>query len=130
MLSSTPMEDLKLVQGGNGGGSSTVAASRSSASTQASGLGRFSQASQVWSAVVRLLTAIASYVRLDDGIFDQIVELLVDVVPSDEKVRGALEDVNADAVWLALYERGRVRVDDIVVPAMEGVKFVGLVTVG
>ncbi|OIW33286.1 hypothetical protein CONLIGDRAFT_628166 [Coniochaeta ligniaria NRRL 30616] len=123
-LSSTPMKDLKLVQSGGDG----VVASRSAASAS-SGLGRFSQASQVWTAVVRLLTGIVSYVRLDDNIFDQILELLVDVAVVDGDVRRALEDVNADAVWLALYERGRVEVGDLTVPVMEGVHFVPLVSV-
>jgi hypothetical protein len=127
-LSSTPMDGLQLVQTG---GSHGVVASRSSTGNvpSSSSLGRFSQASQVWTAVVRLLTAIVSYVRLDDSIFDQILELLVDIAASDADVRRALEDVNADAVWLALYERGRAQVGDVAVPAMDGVRFVSLVGV-
>jgi hypothetical protein len=121
-LSSTPMEGLKLVQTG---GSEGVVASRAVGSS--SELGRFSQASQVWSAVTRLLTAIVSYVRLDDGIFDQVLELLVDVAATDDLVRSALEDVNADAVWLALYEHGRMQPRDAVVPVMAGVAFRPLV---
>ncbi|KAB5570283.1 armadillo-type protein [Coniochaeta sp. 2T2.1] len=112
MLSSTPLSDLKLVQ--ENSSSSGPVASRSTAAAPgsgSSGLGKFSRASQVWSAVVRLLTAIVSYVRLDDGIFDQILELLIDVAVVDKEVRQALEDVNADAVWLALYERGRIEVE-------------------
>lgn len=122
-LSSTPMTDLKLVQRGGDG----AVASRGIGDVS-SGLGRFSQASQIWSAVVRLLTAIVSYVRLDDNIFDQILELLVEVAVLDADVRRALEDVNADAVWFALYERGRVEVGDVSVPAMEGAHFVPLVS--
>ncbi|KAB5558437.1 armadillo-type protein [Coniochaeta sp. 2T2.1] len=131
MLSSTPLSDLKLVQ--ESSISSGSVASRSTAAAPGSGpsgLGKFSQASQVWSAVVRLLTAIVSYVRLDDGIFDQILELLIDVAVVDMGVRGALEDVNADAVWLALYERGKIEVHDIKVPVVDGVRFVPLVKFG
>lgn len=126
-VSSAPMEGLKLVQTKAADG---VVASRSGAAeASSSGLGRFSQASQVWTAVVRLLTAIVSYVRLDDQIFDQILELLVDVAVSDGEVRRALEDVNADAVWLAFYERGQADVTGVTVPVMDGVRFVPLVSV-
>ncbi|KAH8909552.1 hypothetical protein BR93DRAFT_975791 [Coniochaeta sp. PMI_546] len=123
-LSSTPMKDLQLVPSGSDG----VIASRVTGDTS-SGLGRFSQASQVWTAVVRLLTSIVSYVRLDDSIFDQILELLIDVAASMGDVRQALEDVNADAVWLALYERGLADISDITAPSMEGVHFVPLIRV-
>lgn len=128
-LSATPMEGLKLVQTTGVAESVVVPRSGGKGDAPASGLGRFSQASQVWTAVVRLLTAVVSYVRLDDTVFDQILELLVDAAVSDGDVRRALEAVNADAVWLALYERGRASVGGVTVPVMDGVRFVPLVSV-
>ena len=121
-LLSTPMDGLRMVQNSTG---ERVVASRGAVSS--TGLGRFSQASQMWAAAVRLLTAIVSYVRLDDNIFDQVLEMLVDVAAVDGDVRRALEDVNADAVWLALYERGRVRISGIALPVKDGVRFAPLV---
>ncbi|KAK3322136.1 armadillo-type protein [Apodospora peruviana] len=91
---------LSLSSGGN------------AAAASASALGRFSQASQLWDAAVELLTAMVRYVRIDDDMFDEVLELLVDVcvLPGQrgDDVREALEAINADAVWLALYKRGRV----------------------
>ncbi|KAM7197032.1 Armadillo-type fold [Naviculisporaceae sp. PSN 640] len=72
-------------------------------------LGRFSQASQLWDAAVRLVTAIVMYVRIDDDMFDEILELVVDELAENGELKGALEAVNADAVWLALYERGGLK---------------------
>jgi hypothetical protein len=82
----------------------------------------------VWAAVVELLTAIVSYVRIDDDMFDQILDLLGDVLDRNEgtTVR-ALEDINADAVWLALYDRGRVAW--VPSPVLEGVEFAQMVEV-
>lgn len=85
------------------------------------GLGRFSQASQIWDAAVELLAAIVSHVRMDDAMFDDILGLLADVIPRDDSVREALEAVNADAVWLALYERGLA--EWRATPVMEGMAF-------
>jgi hypothetical protein len=79
-----------------------------SSSSRAAALGRFAQASQVWEAVLELLAAIVSYVRVDDDMFDDILELVVDVLPQHAELKEALETVNVDAVWLALYERGMV----------------------
>ena len=76
-------------------------------SKSSSAPGRFSQAAQVWDAAVELLTAMVMYVKMDDDMFDEILELVGDVilVPGHEELRSALEAVNADAVWLAVYER-------------------------
>ncbi|KAK1835204.1 armadillo-type protein [Podospora conica] len=86
------------------------------------GLGRFAQAAQVWSAAVGLMGAIVTYVRVEDGMFDEMLELVVDVVPRNEALRGAFEVVNADAVWLAMYQRGMVEVGEGARPVMEGVR--------
>ncbi|AEO69207.1 uncharacterized protein THITE_121884 [Thermothielavioides terrestris NRRL 8126] len=72
-------------------------------------LGRFAQASLVWEAVVGLLTAVVSFVRLEDDMFDDILGIVVDVLPRHAELKEALDTVNADAVWLALFERGMVQ---------------------
>lgn len=93
-----------------------------SSRTVSSGLGRFASAAQTWSATVSLLIAIVSFVRIEDDIFEQILDLLADdVLPRNEEARRALEAVNADAVWLALYERNVV--EPRPTPTMEGVSF-------
>lgn len=90
--------------------------------TVSSGLGRFASAAQTWKATVSLLIAIVSFVRIEDDVFEQILALLADdVLPRNEEARRALEAVNADAVWLALYERNVV--EPRPAPIMEGVNF-------
>ncbi|EHA54080.1 hypothetical protein MCOR07_003032 [Pyricularia oryzae] len=89
------------------------------------GLGRFAQASQVWEATVDMLVALVSFVRLDDEVFDQILELLADELESNSVARKALEVVNADAVWLARFERGSLT-QDLSVPVMDGIRFAAL----
>lgn len=94
-----------------------------------SGLGRFASAAQVWSATASLLIAIVSFVRIEDDIFEQILDLLADdVLPRNGEARKALEVVNADAVWLALYERNVV--EPRPAPIMEGVNFARMEKVG
>ncbi|KAK4043943.1 hypothetical protein C8A01DRAFT_12522, partial [Parachaetomium inaequale] len=95
---------------------------QSSASSSSSGaLGRFAQASLVWEAVLGLLTAMVECVRMDDEMFDDILGLVVDVLPQHADLKEALETVNADAVWLALYERGMVPGREV--PVVEGFEF-------
>lgn len=101
------------------GDMSTQLVSSSKATTV--GLGRFAQAAQIWDAVVELLTAIVSYVRIDDDIYDQILEILGDKALYNEAVRNALEAVNADAVWYAMYERGSI--PWMPTPELEGIDF-------
>lgn len=84
-------------------------------------LGQHASPAKMWEAVVDLLTAIVEYVRIDDDMFDDILDILVDVMERKSEVREALEVINADAVWLARYERGRVEI--LPTPVMEGVKF-------
>lgn len=85
------------------------------------GLGRFASAAQIWEAATRLLTAVVLHVRVEDEMFDDVLALLVDRLPRDEEARRALEVVNPDAVWFALYERGAVEVREA--PVLEGVTF-------
>ncbi|KAI5928753.1 HEAT repeat protein [Camillea tinctor] len=88
-----------------------------------SGLGRFTQAAQVWDAVQELLVTIVSYIQIDDDIFDQILDLLADSLASNPDIRAALEMVDADAVWLLMYQRGMV-VAPAARPAMAGMIFI------
>ncbi|KAF9875613.1 HEAT repeat protein [Colletotrichum karsti] len=92
------------------------------------GLGRFAQAAQVWEAVVRLLVAIVSHVRIEAEIFDEFLDLLADVLDKNPEARQALEVVNADAVWFALYQRGHIQ--PLPTPQLEGHKFVPLPSLG
>ncbi|KAL2133402.1 hypothetical protein VTI74DRAFT_2445 [Chaetomium olivicolor] len=91
-------------------------------SSMGGALRRFAQASQVWEAAVGLLTAIVGYVRVEDEMFDDILGLVVDVLLRHQELREALETVNADAVWLAMYERGMVQGREAP-PAVEGFAF-------
>jgi hypothetical protein len=91
--------------------------------SSAGGLGRFSQASVVWEAALGLLTAIVGYVRVEDDMFDDILGLVVDVLPRHGELREAMETINADAVWLALYERGLVQFQGRETPVVEGFEF-------
>lgn len=92
------------------------------------GLGKFASSAQTWDAVVSLLVAIVSYVRIEDSIFEDILQLLADVLPHNVEARRALEAVNADAVWLAMYESGYIK--PLPTPAMEGFEFVPMETPG
>lgn len=122
-------------RGGSGSGTDEFQLEASSSSSSASrpvtttGLGRFASAAQTWDAVVSLLVAIVSFVRIEDDIFEQIVDLLADdVLPRNAEARRALEVVNADAVWLAMYERGFV--EPLPAPVMDGVVFTPVERVG
>ncbi|KAM7221452.1 Armadillo-type fold [Rhypophila decipiens] len=88
---------------------STTTTTTTTGGLSASSLGRFSQASQIWEAAIQLVTAMVGYVKVDDDMFDEILELVADEISQQQKneeLRGALDAVNSDAVWLALYERG------------------------
>ncbi|OAA38593.1 HEAT repeat protein [Metarhizium rileyi] len=85
-------------------------------------LGQHASAAKMWEAVVELLKAVVEYVRVGDVMFDDILDILADVMESNKEVREALEVINADAVWLARYERGRVEI--LPTPVMDGVEFV------
>ncbi|KAK4179258.1 armadillo-type protein [Triangularia setosa] len=124
--------DLGGSTAGDGGELSGMKMVSSSYSASALGgggsLGRFSQPTQLWEAALGLLTAIVSCVKVEDEMFDEILELVVDVLPGHPELKEALETVNGDAVWLGLYERGLLRGSEVPErePAMEGFGFVGL----
>lgn len=88
----------------------------------ASSLGQYSSPARIWAASVKLLTSMVSYVRIEAGMFDDILDLLSDVLEKNNEVREALEVVNADAVWLMRYERGYI--EPLPTPKAEGFTFV------
>jgi hypothetical protein len=85
------------------------------------GLGQHASPVRIWEAVVKLLTAIISYVKVEDEMFDEILDLLADVMERNQEVREALEVINADAVWAVRYERGLV--EAVPAPVLEGIVF-------
>ncbi|KAI9167495.1 TEL2-interacting protein 1 [Paramyrothecium foliicola] len=92
-----------------------------SSKTSIGGLGQHSAHKKVWEAVVKLLTAIISFVQVNEDIFESILDLLTDAMEGDVEVRSALESINADAVWLARYERGLI--GKVPTPKVEGIVF-------
>jgi hypothetical protein len=91
-------------------------------------LGKFASPARVWEGAIELLTALVSYVQVDEEMFDDILDLLSDVLERNVQVREALEAVNGDAVWLSRYERGNVEQQPT--PQMDGVKFTAMATSG
>lgn len=77
-----------------------------SSGSSSGSLGQHGSPIRIWSGVVKLLTAIVSYVRVDEYMFDDILDLLSDAMEKSSEVRTALETVNADAVWLVRYRKG------------------------
>ncbi|KAK4169475.1 armadillo-type protein [Cladorrhinum sp. PSN259] len=99
-----------------------------------SALGRFAQANQVWEAVLEMLTFLVGHVKIEDEMFDEILELAVEVLP-DQRYKGlreALEVINGDAVWLAFFEKGikdGKEVKELREPVLEGFEFARMVRV-
>ncbi|RGP64705.1 hypothetical protein FLONG3_9448 [Fusarium longipes] len=87
-------------------------------------LGKFASPVRVWEGTVELLTALVSYVQVDEEMFDDILDLLAEVLEWNIKVREALEAVNEDAVWLSRYERGNV--ERLTTPKMNGLQFAAM----
>ncbi|KAF4929286.1 TEL2-interacting protein 1 [Colletotrichum fructicola] len=92
------------------------------------GLGKFSQAAQIWEAANRLLIAIASHVRIEEAIFDEFLELLADDLEKNHEARQALEVINPDAVWFVRYQQGHIQ--PLQTPQLEGYTFAPLPTLG
>jgi TELO2-interacting protein 1 len=69
--------------------------------------GASSSDEQILNALIDLLAAILSYVRITDDMGDAILDLLAPVMdePGREPARDALESWNADAVWLVREQR-------------------------
>lgn len=71
-------------------------------------LGQHASPARIWEAVIGLLTAIVSFVQIDEDMFDEILDLVADVLDKKQDTKEALEAINADAVWLVQYRRGQV----------------------
>lgn len=84
-------------------------------------LGQHSSPVRLWEAVVRFLTSLVSHVRITEEMFDETLDLLGEVLERSSEVREALELVNADAVWLARYDRGNI--EPLSTPQLDGVVF-------
>jgi hypothetical protein len=108
----------------SGNGLEVKALAVESVSASSGSLGHHASPVKMWEAVVELLTALVECVRVDEGMFDDILDILADVMESKSEVREALEAINEDAVWLARYERGRVEL--LPTPVVEGVEFVDM----
>ena len=85
------------------------------------GRGVFSQTWQVWEAFIKLLITIVEYVRIDDDMFDEALEILAELIGSREDVRNAFSVVNADAVWLQELRQGQL--PRMETPVMVDIKF-------
>lgn len=88
------------------------------------GRGIFSQNLQMWESTIQLLLATVGYVRIEDFMFDEILELFGDLLRDREDIRVTLSVVNANAVWLNDYTHGWIV--DLKVPRLEGYEFAGI----
>jgi TELO2-interacting protein 1 len=88
------------------------------------GRGVYSQNWQVWEAFVQLLVVILEYVRINDAMFDEVLEVLAGLLGSRADVRDALSVINADAVWLEELRQGQY--PNVKMPVMEGFRFSSL----
>lgn len=88
------------------------------------GRGRHSQAAKVWEGVVGLLTAIVGNVQVEEGMFDDVLEVLGEQVLRERReVRSVMERVNADAVWLVLWLADEGKMERVERPVLEGYEF-------
>ncbi|KAI9801132.1 MAG: hypothetical protein M1833_003000 [Piccolia ochrophora] len=86
------------------------------------GRGVYAAESKIWDALVGLVVSILRHVRVRDAMVDEIMEAVgVEEVKARKDLREALEERNADAVWLALMRSG----DRVVghAPQVEGWEF-------
>jgi len=95
------------------------------------GRGRFTEAQQIWEALVGMFVEVALYVRMDADMEDDLMDMLGRLIERRQDVRDALEALNPDAVWLHL-EMQRQRQDGYEtppIPTMKGFKFKPLIIV-
>jgi hypothetical protein len=85
------------------------------------GRGVYSEASKVWEALVGLMSAVIGHVRVEDDMFDEVLDIFAEEVEKKPQLREALECVNADAVWLTMWENGQIPARDT--PSLEGFRF-------
>jgi hypothetical protein len=78
----------------------------------------------MWESVVGLLSAVVECVGINDEAFDDVLDILSDVVRERADVRKALSTANADAVWLLLFQAGVLQ--ELKTPVLEGYQFLPL----
>ncbi len=88
------------------------------------GRGVYTQNWQAWEAFITLTITIVEYVRIDDDMFDEALEILAELIGTREDVRSAFSAVNADAVWLQELRQAQIPVMET--PVMADIKFVML----
>ena len=95
------------------------------------GRGKFTEARQIWEALVRMFVEVAMYVRVDADMEDDLMEMLGPFVESRKDVKDALEALNPDAVWLQLemQQERQGGHEPLPVPIMEGFTFKPFMTV-
>lgn len=60
-----------------------------------------------------LLVVVVIYVCMEDEMFDEILDFLVDELEKNEDVWEFLEVINVDVVWLLRFEKGWVEVGEL-----------------
>ena len=78
---------------------------------------------QVSESLITLIVTILEHVRVDEDMFEDCCEVLASVMERRD-VRGAIEVVNADMLFLMDLEAGRI--EKRPTPVMEGFKFASL----
>jgi hypothetical protein len=88
------------------------------------GRGIYSQSWQKWEGFINLLVTILEYVRINDDMFDEVLQILADLLVTRADVHTALSVVNADAVWLEELRQGQY--SELKVPLLEDYAFASL----
>jgi hypothetical protein len=88
------------------------------------GRGIYSQSWQKWEGFINLLVTILQYVRINDDMFDEVFQILADLLVTRADVHAALSVVNADAVWLEELRQGQY--SELKVPLLEDYIFASL----
>ncbi|KAI9815550.1 MAG: hypothetical protein M1827_002684 [Pycnora praestabilis] len=78
---------------------------------------------QTWEALLQLLITILGYVRIDDDIADDILEMMSEWLSTRNDLRGALEGLNPDAVWGEMEKRKSLSRISQTTPRLEGFAF-------
>ncbi|CAI4218813.1 unnamed protein product [Parascedosporium putredinis] len=86
-------------------GGAALAAAAATQLEISGGLGNYALAVKVWEAAVSLLATVVSHVSVPPLVFDEMLDLVADLLLGRPEVKEAFELVNKDAVWLAMYER-------------------------
>lgn len=89
--------------------------------SRSAGRGIYSQVARMWESMVKLLMAIVEFTGVNDDAFDEVLELLADILAHRSDVREALSTVNADAVWFVMQASLISR--DFKTPTLDGYLF-------